>query len=993
MLLTEKSSRRMLLVLLSITVLCAATIWLQLHHTNKEIIATRFTEVVENNTNQLIRRFSLYEYGLRGMRGNVLGAGPDQYTRAHFEVYYASRDLIREFPGARGIGFVRKVARSDVPSFITRNKRIGQPGFALKELAQHDLPERFIIQFISPLITNRPALGLDIASEVNRREAFINSAKMNQAILSRPVSILQAVHAENRAFLLSLPIYRPGLHNKNPEELWRATVGWAYMPLLIDDILKDLDFDHGNFELTLSMPEKSGIPNVFFDSRRAEFTITPPLVRKRLTRHIFGTEWTLDFRATPQFVDRLNLTSPHRMALYVLVVGCALSALAYFLMLQASRRRESWMVRERSARIVDSTWDAIVTKDLQGVITSWNPAAERIFGFKAEEAIGRSVFDLIIPYSHVDEEHKLLAAIAQDQPIPAFDTLRKHCDGHLIDVGLSIAPLHNEEGKVIGGASAMRDISERRFWTQQLENSVENMQMAVELANIGVWSWKIGTPAMVWDERMQQFYGQSEAAVGLVPIDEAFALIHPDDRERIRAGFDALILERMPFFVTFRGLEREGETHYFQTTGVLELDAEDKPVRVHGITREITAERLHAEFLEEQRDRLEILVHERTVDLSRAMEEAARSSQAKSEFLTSMSHELRTPMNAIIGFSQLLETDPTLNLDQRENIDEILKAARHLLSLINEVLDLSKIESGHVDLSLEPVKMSLLVEECLRLVKPMTITHNIQISVQIDQSAIIMADRVRLRQILLNLLSNAIKYNREQGDVVVEVSVSTEGQVLLKVRDTGKGIPATMQSHIFEPFNRAGAEASQIEGTGVGLSITKQLVELMQGSISFISQEGKGTEFLIHLPHAKLPSTASAESNDTTVGLSTDGALKTILCVDDNQVNLRLITQIMKTLSGVSILTAPTATLGLELAGSHHPNLILLDINMPGMNGYEVLQSIREISQLDHTPVVAVTANAMQQDIERGLEAGFAAYITKPLDVEDFLKTVKQLLS
>ena len=984
------------LVLVLLSLIAALIAGLMAQQANERIVATRFQELVESKSSALMRHMEVYHHGLRGIRGSVVTAGVDQYNLRYFRRYIASRNLKQEFPGALGIGVIRKVPRNAVSALVAHTRAEGQSGFHVKELAPHAQAERFVVQYIAPLEDNLRALGLDAASEVKRHEAFVSAARHDRVTLSKPIRLVQPSKANSEAsFLLLLPFYREDLPLNTPEERWQANAGWVYMPLTMHEILQEGEFLDGKFDLTLALAEGGADDQVFYRTITSEGAATPePKIQRTIQQPVFGRQWRAEFVATPKFVAQLNLLSPYRMALGVGLAGLMTSGLMVIWLLQVRRRNETRLVRERMARVVEDAGDAIVTKDLQGTITSWNPAAERIFGFSAAQVLGQSVFGLIVPESKAEEEKQLLVRIGQNELVPVFDTLRVHRDGHLVDVGLSVAPLHDAEGQLVGAATTMRDISERRLLMRQLENMVQSMKMAVDLAKIGVWSWNIGASTIEFDERLHHYFGWGEQA-GPVSLERAFEVIHPEDRARFQHAFYALVQDQQPFEQTFRGLNPDGQTRYFQTAGVIEFDHAGQPSRVHGITREVTAERLAAESMEEQMARLEVLVQERTAELTQAMEAASRANRAKSEFLTSMSHELRTPMNAIIGFAQLMENDPMLDADQRENIEEILKAGRHLLSLINEVLDLAKIESGRVELSLEPVEMQPLVQECLTLVQPMAEARSIGLDAQLDPHLVAKADRVRLRQVVLNLLSNAIKYNRDRGQVVVALSRPPEaaGQVRLSVRDNGLGIAADKQPHLFEPFNRAGAETSEIEGTGVGLSITKQLVELMQGSIGFTSREGLGSEFWIDLPQA-IPQEASGTSVvESPMATPQDfEGRKTILCVDDNPANLRLISRILQPLTGVTVLAAPTPALGLELATAHRPDLILLDINMPGMDGYEVLQRIRTTATLNETPVVAVTANAMERDIERGMEAGFAAYVTKPLDKGPFLTTVHRLL-
>ena len=385
----------------------------------------------------------------------------------------------------------------------------------------------------------------------------------------------------------------------------------------------------------------------------------------------------------------------------------------------------------------------------------------------------------------------------------------------------------------------------------------------------------------------------------------------------------------------------------------------------------------------------------RQQQLAEAKEEAERASQAKSAFLSSMSHELRTPMNAILGFGQILEYDDALDQDQQDNVHEILKAGNHLLDLINEVLDLAKVESGQLSLSLEPVELCPVVEECLSLIQPLAQKRSIRIQHSGLERIQVRADRTRLKQVLLNLLSNAVKYNREGGEVNLKIQPEGSDRLRVLVSDTGKGIPGDRLSELFEPFNRLDAEGGEVEGTGIGLTITRRIMELMGGSIEAESEVGVGSTFWLELPLEDESQDNDADAQHDQPQQSTDLAERQhlVLYIEDNPANLKLVANILGKLSHIHLLSAHLPELGLELAHARKPDLILLDINMPGMDGYQVLQILKQNPELKQVPVVAVTANAMPRDIERGREAGFTDYVTKPIQIRQFLDAVERWLA
>jgi len=395
------------------------------------------------------------------------------------------------------------------------------------------------------------------------------------------------------------------------------------------------------------------------------------------------------------------------------------------------------------------------------------------------------------------------------------------------------------------------------------------------------------------------------------------------------------------------------------------------------------------------RKQVEAEQNKTNVELVSAKLAAEKANLAKSEFLSSMSHELRSPLNAILGFAQLMESaSPAPTDSQKESIDQILQAGWHLLTLINEILDLAVIESGKVSLSPESVSLAEVISECQAMMEPQAQQHGVSMTFPQftdDTPFFVKVDRTRLKQIVINLLSNAIKYNREQGTVIVRCAESDSAHIRISVADTGEGLPPEKLAQLFQPFNRLGQEAGSVAGTGIGLVVTKRLAELMEGVLGVESTVGVGSVFWCDLKSATAPQLVMEGDKAEVVArphVPQDTPVRSLLYVEDNPANLKLVEQIIARHPDIRLQTAVNGTLGVELARATLPSVILMDINLPGISGVDALKMLYSDPATSHIPVIALSAYAMPRDIATGVAAGFFHYLTKPINVAELMDTL-----
>jgi PAS domain S-box-containing protein len=427
----------------------------------------------------------------------------------------------------------------------------------------------------------------------------------------------------------------------------------------------------------------------------------------------------------------------------------------------------------------------------------------------------------------------------------------------------------------------------------------------------------------------------------------------------------------------------------FACNSAIIYDSKDQVVGINISMRDMT---IHKKF--------ERLLEHNNLELHKAMGIAERANLAKSTFLSNMSHELRTPLNAILGFAQLMDTDePLPRATQKLSIKQILQGGWYLLDLINEILDLASIESGKVNLASEKVSLFEVMSECHTLIAQQALKKNVRLIFPSTDSLSmhVSADQTRIKQVMINLLSNAIKYNRVGGEVVIQCQMRSNNLIRVSVQDTGNGMTPDQLSHLFEPFNRLGKEGSIEDGTGIGLVVTRQLIQLMNGNIGVESQIGLGSTFWIELPIAQSQQPGHGAHVEPLKIIPTQlqnyKNKQSLLYIEDNPVNLSLIEQVMLMRSDISLLVAINGTLGVQMALSSLPDVILLDINLPDIHGFDLIKMLKEHPSTSTIPVIALSANAMQIDIEKGLLAGCRHYLTKPVKVTELMEKLDETLN
>ena len=671
----------------------------------------------------------------------------------------------------------------------------------------------------------------------------------------------------------------------------------------------------------------------------------------------------------------------------------------------ARKRAEEALLKAGALQnaIFNSANFSSIATDEKGVIQIFNVGAERMLGYAAADVMNKIIPADISDPQEVQARAKSLSLEMGSTIAPGFEALvfkasrgiediyeltyiRK--DGSRFPAVVSVTALRDDHGKIIGylligtDNSVRKQVEEER---KKLDQRLRDQQFYTRsLIESNVDALMTTDPlGIITDvnKQMEALTGSTRDELIGAPFKNCFT-----DPDRAETAIKLVLSEKKVTNYELTARTRDGKETVVSYNATTFYDRERRLQGVFAGARDIT-----------ERKRFEQALQESNVELVGAKSAAEKANLAKSDFLSSMSHELRSPLNAILGFAQLMESaSPSPTPDQAARITQILQAGWHLLKLINEILDLAVIESGQASLSNESVSLPEVMSDCRAMFEHEATLRGVEMTFpRFDSPVFVRADMTRLKQIVINLVSNAVKYTRERGTVVVQCTFASPERVRISVRDTGEGLSQDKLAQLFQPFNRLGQEASGVVGTGIGLVVTKRLIELMGGTIGVESTPGVGSMFWCDLDLATAPQVdlRGCENNSAVrVQLSSTAPVRNILYVEDNPANMELVVQLISRCPNLRLMTAVNGTLGIEIARATLPSLILMDINLPGISGIQALKILAEDPATAHIPVVALSANAMPRDIAKGLEAGFFRYLTKPINVKDLMDTLNTAL-
>jgi len=995
---------------LGMTVAIAYGSWVD----KRKDLGNEFEHMTGRLSREIERQVNQIRYGLIGANG-VINAMQGQITRDAFERYVGSRDLPKEFPGSVGIGLIERVPREGVDPFIERQRMDGEPEFTITSLAQPgtplaDDPYLYVVTSCYPREKNLEAFGLDEGSESIRREAIDRAIDTgNPAITGRLRLVQQA--DDHAAFLYFIPVYRSGADISTVKARREAAVALLYSPILLERSLvtiqerfgKDIDFEiydgpaataanrlYDRDSHFASVDSASG--NAQFDSRA--FHTTYPI-------EIGGREWTLFASSLPAYEAALSTTMPAIVGCLGAFLTLLMAGFVYMLMngrAQAQELaramtedlRQAKQLAEEAAREAQGfRWaldhhSIISIADARGRIIDTNDRFCEISGYSREELLGKDHFVLNSGHHPKGFWREAWQQIRTGKSWHG-EVCNRAKDGSLYWVDSIIAPFVNAEGVVERYVSIRNDITARKTHEMELKRLTSRLELATQAGGVGIWDYDVVAGELRWDAQMFALYGVDRASF-TGAYDAWSSGVHPDDRARGDQEIQSALSGEKEFNTEFRIVWPDGTVRYIRAIAQVQRDEAGRALRMVGTNWDITDEVTHAK------------------QLSEAQAKAEASNLAKSAFLANMSHEIRTPLTAILGFSDILRDEKIEPARRTEAINTINTAGSHLLTIINDILDLSKIDADKMQVEKVETPLLSLLHEVESLMRPRATGKGLKFETRLSSRLPdrIMSDPTRLRQILMNLVGNAIKFT-EIGQVSVVAGMMQRNgrdELVIQVNDTGVGLTQEQAGRLFQAFGQANDSVTRKHGgTGLGLTICRRLAGLMGGNVVLAhSRPQEGSCFEISLPLEAATGAAWVDKLDS-IQSSTDHAAQSasmpetlsgrILLAEDGPENQRLISfHLRKAGAQVEIaengLVALTMIRKAEAMGQRY-DLLLTDMQMPEMDGYSLSRTLR--AQGSRMAIVALTAHAMAEDRAKCEAAGCDDYSTKPIDRKALLET------
>ena len=1016
------------LLIFIIGILAASYLDKQQRLANQHYVQSQLNSRLTQISEAVVDSVTLYQYGLRGLRGAIVTTGFDKFNYTDMQFYSGSRDVDLEFPGARGFGLIRLVTPQQVPAFLEQAKQ-DRPDdtFAIRQLNPHE-EDLFVIQYIEPENRNSAAVGLDIGSEANRRHAAVQAAELNDVRLTAPITLVQEDQKVRHGLLILMPIYGLNPIPQSKEERLANIKGWSYAPLLVDEVLSTISALKNDVVLSIKDTEAT-LSTTFYQFGSLDADVTE--FRDTSSIQLFGRTWVLELTAKRAFVDALALVPRHQFFLIAMGVTISLMLLVFSIQLTIARRvqtaayhTELSRVKENALKeanrklelevtkrtkqisqvsalqrsILDGAGYAIIATDEDGLITVFNPAAEALLGYSAQEVIGQHspatfhIVEEVIAKAEVlskefgytvEPGFEVFVAKARVGKADVNPWTYRHKSGRHIPVRLSVSSLTDNQQNLFGFLGIAYDQTEQLEHERALAEANMLQRSILESAGYAIIATDEDGTVTAFNPAAEQLLGYSahEVMGKAIPpklhvIEEVVARAKQLSNElgyQIKPGFEVIVAKA-----------RLGKSDVHHWTYV-HKSGRRIPVRLN-VSSLMDYKQNLVGFLGIAYDQTEQLEHEKV--LAEARIQAEQANQAKSLFLANMSHEIRTPLNGIYGALQIIERED-ISVQSKELLDKALYSTRNLNIIINDILDFSKIEANKLELENATFSLPELLEHLRSDLSVMANDKGIEfiLANQVEHNYW-QGDSTRIRQILLNIAANAIKFTAS-GSVSLNVDFdAARGHLVFATVDTGIGMDKLQQQKLFQRFEQADTSTTRkFGGTGLGLSITHSLVTLMNGEVDVESEHGVGSTFIVRLPLQK--ATAPLTEHKILIAEDMNFAGKIILIAEDNEIN-QLIVRAMLEPTQATLIFANNGLEAVNALQATTPDLVLMDIQMPVMDGIEASRQIRKLAP--SLPIIALTANAMSDDIARYASEGFVGHLAKPVELSILLAKVQQTL-